>query len=104
MEPHMGPGVRGLQMVGRPDTALSEARDRVRAAVLNSGRRWPPRRMTLALSPATLPKGGSSHDRALARALLAADGRLPAGRLRGLARPGALGPCGRLRPARARLP
>jgi magnesium chelatase family protein len=44
IEAHIGPGLPGFQMVGLPDTALSEARDRVRAAVLNSGRRWPPRR------------------------------------------------------------
>ena len=56
IEAHIGPGLPGLQMVGLPDAALSEARDRVRAAVLNSGQRWPPRRMTLALSPATLPR------------------------------------------------
>jgi hypothetical protein len=62
IEAHIGPGLPGLQMVGLPDAALSEARDRVRAAVLNSGRRWPPRRMTLALSPATLPKVGSGYD------------------------------------------
>ncbi len=62
IEAHIGPGLPGLHMVGLPDTALSEARDRVRAAVLNSGQRGPPRRMTLALSPATLPKGGSSYD------------------------------------------
>ena len=60
IEAHIGPGLPGLQMVGLPDTALSEARDRVRAAVLNSGERWPSRRMTLALSPATLPKGGAA--------------------------------------------
>jgi magnesium chelatase family protein len=84
IEAHIGPGLPGWQMVGLPDTALSEARDRVRAAVLNSGRRWPPRRMTLALSPATLPKAGSGYDRAIACSVLAADGRIPAERLRGL--------------------
>ncbi|HEY2764176.1 MAG TPA: YifB family Mg chelatase-like AAA ATPase, partial [Pseudonocardiaceae bacterium] len=94
----------GLQMVGLPDTALSEARDRVRAAVLNSGERWPPRRMTLALSPATLPKGGSSYDLALACALLAADGRVPADRLRGTVLIGELALDGRLRPVRGVLP
>ncbi|MGH3753702.1 MAG: YifB family Mg chelatase-like AAA ATPase [Pseudonocardiaceae bacterium] len=104
IEAYIGPGLPGLQMVGLPDTALSEARDRVRAAVLNSGRRWPPRRMTLALSPATLPKGGSSYDLALACALLAADGRIPAGRLRGLVLIGELALDGRLRPVRGVLP
>ncbi|MFN2496306.1 MAG: YifB family Mg chelatase-like AAA ATPase [Pseudonocardiaceae bacterium] len=104
IEAHIGPGLPGLQMVGLPDTALSEARDRVRAAVLNSGQRWPPRRMTLALSPATLPKGGSSYDLALACALLAADGRIPAHRLRGTVLIGELALDGRLRPVRGVLP
>lgn len=104
IEAHIGPGLPGLAMVGLPDTALSEARDRVRAAVLNSGERWPPRRMTLALSPATLPKGGSSYDVALSCALLAADGRLPADRLRGTVLIGELALDGRLRPVRGVLP
>ncbi|MGH3872144.1 MAG: YifB family Mg chelatase-like AAA ATPase [Pseudonocardiaceae bacterium] len=104
IEAHIGPGLPGLQMVGLPDTALSEARDRVRAAVLNSGQRWPPRRMTLALSPATLPKGGSSYDLALACALLAADRRIPAERLGGLVLIGELALDGRLRPVRGVLP
>ncbi|MGH3785309.1 MAG: YifB family Mg chelatase-like AAA ATPase [Pseudonocardiaceae bacterium] len=104
IEAHIGPGLPGLQIVGLPDTALSEARDRVRAAVLNSGQRWPPRRMTLALSPATLPKGGSSYDLALACALLAADRRIPHDRLRGLVLIGELALDGRLRPVRGVLP
>ncbi len=104
IEAHIGPGLPGLQMVGLPDTALSEARDRVRAAVLNSGERWPPRRMTLALSPATLPKGGSSYDLALACALLAADRRIPAERLHGLVLIGELALDGRLRQVRGVLP
>ena len=104
IEAHIGPGLPGLQMVGLPDTALSEARDRVRAAVLNSGQRWPPRRMTLALSPATLPKVGSSYDLALACALLAADRKVPADRLRGLVLIGELALDGRLRPVRGVLP
>ncbi|MBW0009144.1 MAG: ATP-binding protein, partial [Pseudonocardiales bacterium] len=104
IEAHIGPGLPGLQMVGLPDTALSEARDRVRAAVLNSGERWPPRRMTLALSPATLPKGGSSYDLALACALLAAAGRVPAQRLHGLVLIGELALDGRLRQVRGVLP
>jgi magnesium chelatase family protein len=104
IEAHIGPGLPGLQMVGLPDAALSEARDRVRAAVINSGCRWPPRRMTLALSPATLPKVGSSYDLPLACALLAADGRIPADRLRGLVLIGELALDGRLRPVRGVLP
>ena len=104
IEADIGPGLPGLHLVGLPDTALSEARDRVRAAVLNSGERWPPRRMTLALSPATLPKGGSSYDLALACSLLAADRRIPVERLRGLVLIGELALDGRLRPVRGVLP
>lgn len=104
IEADIGPGLPGLQIVGLPDTALSEARDRVRAAVLNSGERWPPRRMTLALSPATLPKNGSGYDLALACALLAADGRAPAERLQGVALVGELALDGRLRAVRGVLP
>ena len=104
IEADIGPGLPGLHLVGLPDTALSEARDRVRAAVLNSGERWPPRRMTLALSPATLPKGGSSYDLALACSLLAADRRIPVERLRGLVLIGELALDGRLRAVRGVLP
>ncbi len=67
IEADIGAGLPGLQLVGLPDAALSEARDRVRAAVLNSGEAWPVRRMTLALSPATLPKAGSGYDLASPR-------------------------------------
>ena len=62
IEADIGAGLPGLQLVGLPDAALSEARDRIRAAVLNSEESWPSRRMTLALSPATLPKVGSGYD------------------------------------------
>ena len=59
-------------LVGLPDTALQEARDRVRAAITNCGNSWPMTRLTLALSPATLPKMGSVYDVALAVAVLSA--------------------------------
>ena len=62
IEADLGPGLPGLSLVGLPDAALAEARDRVRAAVVNSGQSWPSRKITLALSPATLPKQGSSYD------------------------------------------
>lgn len=52
-------GLPGLHLVGLPDAALNEARDRVRAAIVNSGFTWPLRRITVGLSPATLPKRGS---------------------------------------------
>jgi magnesium chelatase family protein len=65
-------GMPGLHLVGLPDTALSEARDRVRAAIFNSGEVWPSRHVTISLCPASLPKKGSGFDIAIAIALLAA--------------------------------
>jgi magnesium chelatase family protein len=55
-------GLVTLLLVGLPDTALREARDRIRAAIINSGESWPNRRITVGLSPASLPKRGSSFD------------------------------------------
>ena len=63
-------GLPGVHLVGLPDAALQESRDRVRAAVTNCGNSWPMARLTLALSPATLPKVGSVYDIALAAAVL----------------------------------
>ena len=58
-------GLPGVHLVGLPDTALQESRDRVRAAITNCGNTWPMARLTLALSPVTLPKMGSVYDMAL---------------------------------------
>jgi magnesium chelatase family protein len=52
-------GLVGMILVGLPDTALREARDRIRSAIVNSGEQWPQRRITVGLSPASLPKRGS---------------------------------------------
>ena len=59
-------GLPGVHLVGLPDAALQESRDRVRAAITNCGHSWPMARLTLALSPATLPKMGSVDDLAKA--------------------------------------
>jgi magnesium chelatase family protein len=97
-------GLPGVTMIGLPDAALHEARDRIRAAVVNSGEPWPVRRMTLALLPATLPKRGSMFDVALAVAVLAAAGAVPAGPLTDVVLLGELGLDGRLRSTRGVLP
>ena len=68
-------GLPGLQLVGLPDTALREASDRIRAAIINSGEQWPQRRITVGLSPASLPKRGSGFDLGIAISILAAAGR-----------------------------
>ena len=105
IEAHVGVGLPGLALVGLPDAALHESKERVRAAVLNSGETWPNRRTTLALSPATLRKVGSSYDLALACAVLAADRAVPAGGLlRSTVLLGELALDGRLRPVQGVLP
>jgi magnesium chelatase family protein len=104
IEADIGPGLPGLSLVGLPDAALAEARDRVRAAVVNSGQSWPQRKITLALSPATLPKQGSSYDVALACGVLAADGRLRPHALEGVVLLGELALDGRVRDVRGMLP
>jgi magnesium chelatase family protein len=104
VEADVAQGLPGLTVIGLPDAALAEARDRVRAAIVNSGQAWPSRRITLALSPAWLPKRGSGFDLALAAALLAAVGVLPAPSLAGRVLLGELGLDGRVRPLHGVLP
>lgn len=104
IEADLAQGLPGLTMTGLPDAALAEARDRVRAAIVNSGEAWPNRRITLGLSPAWLPKKGSGFDLALAATLLAAAGAVPADALAGRVLIGELGLDGRVRPVRGVLP
>lgn len=104
IEAYLGRGLPGVHLVGLPDTALQESRDRVRAAVANSGERWPSRRITLALSPATLPKVGSVYDIALACAVLRASGDVPTDALDSTVLLGELALDGRVRGVRGTLP
>jgi magnesium chelatase family protein len=97
-------GLVGLILVGLPDTALREARDRIRAAIVNSGEQWPQRKITVGLSPASLPKRGSWFDLAIAIGVLAAAGRVPRAALDRVMFFGELGLDGRLRPVRGVLP
>jgi magnesium chelatase family protein len=104
IEADISNGMVALLLVGLPDTALREARDRIRSAVLNSGEQWPHRRITVGLSPASLPKRGSGFDLAIAAAILAASDAFPAARLGGLVLIGELGLDGRVRPVPGVLP
>ncbi|MHB8460573.1 MAG: YifB family Mg chelatase-like AAA ATPase [Candidatus Limnocylindrales bacterium] len=70
VEVDVAPGLPGSTIVGLADTALQEARERVRGAIRNSGFVYPPRRITVNLAPADLRKGGSSLDLAIAAAIL----------------------------------
>ncbi|MFH8385616.1 YifB family Mg chelatase-like AAA ATPase [Kitasatospora sp. NPDC018058] len=98
------PGVAAFTLVGLPDKALTEARDRVRAAVCNSGEAWPQRKLTVGLSPASVPKSGSGFDLAVACAVLAAAERLDPSSIADLLLIGELGLDGRVRPVRGVLP
>jgi magnesium chelatase family protein len=97
-------GMVALLLVGLPDTALREARDRIRSAIVNSGESWPTRRITVGLSPASLPKRGSGFDLGIAVAILAAAQTLPADSLDDLVFIGELGLDGRIRPVPGVLP
>ncbi|OZB49823.1 MAG: Mg chelatase-like protein [Cellulomonas sp. 14-74-6] len=104
VEAHLAPSLPAFSLVGLPDTALAEARDRVRAAVTSSGLVWPNRRITVNLSPATLPKAGSGFDLAIAVATLAGAGAVDAAAAADRVHIGELGLDGRLRPVRGVLP
>ena len=99
-----GPGPAGLLLSGLPAVALRETRDRIRAAVLNSGEAWPQGAITVELTPASLPKRGSSFDLAIAVAILTAAGTVPATAARRAAFAAELGLDGQLRPVRGVLP
>ncbi|MGP3926248.1 YifB family Mg chelatase-like AAA ATPase [Streptomyces sp. 8N616] len=98
------PGVAAFTLVGLPDKSLVESRDRVRAAVVNSGAGWPQKKLTVGLSPASVPKGGSGFDLAVACAVLGAAERIDPREIADLMMIGELGLDGRVRPVRGVLP
>ncbi|ATY98455.1 YifB family Mg chelatase-like AAA ATPase [Streptomyces bacillaris] len=98
------PGVAAFTLVGLPDKSLIESRDRVRAAVTNSGAEWPQRKLTVGLSPASVPKSGSGFDLAVACAVLGAAERLDPAAIADVVMIGELGLDGRVRPVRGVLP
>jgi magnesium chelatase family protein len=105
VEADLGTGVPSYSLVGLPDTSLTESRDRVRAAMTNSEQHWPAtKRVTVNLSPASLPKRGSSFDMAIAAAILAAQGVVPQHAFDDAVLLGELGLDGRVRPVRGVLP
>ena len=90
-------GLPAFALVGLPDAAVREARERVRAAIVNSGFEFPQKRITVNLAPADLRKAGPGFDLALAAAVLAATGQLPEARLDGVAFAGELALDGSIR-------
>jgi magnesium chelatase family protein len=104
VETHLGAGLPNVRLVGLPDASLNEARDRCRAALINSGHPWPNRRVTIGLSPASLPKAGSHFDLAIALGVLAAEALVPPESLLGCVVIGELALDGRLRAVPGVLP
>lgn len=72
IEANIGPGLPGIHVVGRTDTAISESRQRIKTAIINSKLSWPKTKIVVSLSPASLPKSGSHFDLPLAVAILLA--------------------------------
>ena len=100
----VAPGMPAFQVVGLPDKAVSEARDRVRSALTAMAVALPSKRITVNLSPADLPKEGSHFDLPIALALLAAIEILPAEEVEGTVALGELSLDGRLVPVLGALP
>ena len=104
VEVHVSNGLPGFAIVGLPDAACRESRDRVRAALLSSGLPWVLKRVTVNLAPTGVRKGGAGLDVAVAVGLLVAAGELAAEAVSGLAFLGELGLDGALRPVPGMVP
>ena len=104
VEADIAQGLPMTILIGLPDTALREARDRIRAAITNSGESWPQQKITVGLSPASLPKRGSGFDLAIAVAIMAANNVLPLSAPAGKMFLAELGLDGQLRPVPGVLP
>lgn len=104
VEVYVSQGLPSFTVVGLPDAACRESRDRVRAALLSSGRSWPLKRMTVNLAPSGIRKEGAGLDLAIAIALLVAADELPAEAVEGMAFIGELGLDGSTRRVRGMVP
>jgi magnesium chelatase family protein len=104
VEADISRGVPGWALSGLPDSCVAEARDRCRAALINSAQKWPDLKITVAMYPADIRKVGSHYDLAIALALVMAQGELPATSLDSTVVFGELGLDGRLRAVPGVLP
>ena len=104
VEVHLANGLPALSIVGLPETAVKESKDRVRGALINSQFEFPARRITINLAPADLPKDGGRYDLAIALGILAASGQIPTQQLGDYEFVGELALSGELRPVRGVLP
>jgi magnesium chelatase family protein len=97
-------GLPSYSLLGLPDATLNESRDRIRAAILNSARTWPNRKVTVSLAPAWLPKSGSAFDLPIALSILAASSQLDPQKLETAFFIGELSLDGSIKPIRGVLP
>ncbi|MDX1455700.1 MAG: YifB family Mg chelatase-like AAA ATPase [Gammaproteobacteria bacterium] len=104
VEVHVSGGLPAFHIVGLPETAVKESRDRVRSAIINSGFEFPARRITVSLAPADLPKEGGRYDLPVALGILAATGQVASERLAESIFLGELALNGDLRAVRGALP
>ncbi|MGD8828772.1 MAG: YifB family Mg chelatase-like AAA ATPase [Gammaproteobacteria bacterium] len=104
VEVHLSNGLPSLSIVGLPEAAVREAKDRVRSALINSRFDFPARRITVNLAPADLPKEGGRFDLPIALGILAASGQIPDDPLERHEFVGELSLSGELRPVRGALP
>lgn len=104
VEAHLANGLPSLTLVGLPETAVKESKDRVRSAILNCAFEFPQRRITLNLAPADLPKDGGRFDLAIALGILAASGQVPVAALEQVECLGELALSGAVRPVQGVLP
>lgn len=104
VEVHISGGLPGFTVVGLPDAAVRESRDRVRAAISSSGFPWPRHRITINLAPSGTRKGGSGLDVPIAVGVLVADGAVPPDCVKDTACIGELGLDGSLRPVPGIVP
>jgi len=104
VEVHISNGLPQLSIVGMPETAVKESKDRVRSALINSQFTFPQQRITINLAPADLPKEGGRFDLPIALGILAASGQIPSTSLLNKEFIGELGLSGELRTVRGVLP
>ncbi|HMW72303.1 MAG TPA: magnesium chelatase domain-containing protein, partial [Cellvibrionaceae bacterium] len=103
VEAHLSTGLPGFTIVGLPEAAVKESKDRVRSALINSHFEFPHQRITVNLAPADLPKEGGRYDLAIALGILAASEQIPSNTLADYEFLGELALSGELRPVRGAI-
>lgn len=104
VEAHLSNGLPSLALVGLPETAVKESKERVRSAILNSQFEFPTKRITINLAPADLPKEGGRYDLAIAMGILAASEQIPKEHLSRFEFLGELGLAGQMQSVSGVLP